>query len=321
MSRNLILEGLSEVHHVEDFFESLRGSTNKDINEEYDYMCESDEIDEASVVTFDGQTFPDSGVAVVLVGSPGSGKGYIRSHKILGSFKVFDVDRLKELYMLAQEKGSFKDTRKYDLKNPADVSALHQKVKDLGLKDKQEEAFYNNLNQDRLPNVLYDITGDEQSKLKKLGEKLSSIGYKVSLVWVVTNRQVAMLQNLSRDRVVSQQIFHKIHNEVIKNVFPFLKNGASDYHEAWLVFNSKDSAKALSKKERDELNKIGTVRLEKSGNGFNIPKEIEMMLFNILGPMEEDPQHPRTYKDFSEVDKEEIERVKAGVDTLLKKVE
>ena len=48
-----------------------------------------------------------------------------------------------------------------------------------------------------------------------------------------------------------------------------------------------------------------------------------MMLFNILGPMEEDPQHPRVYKDFDEVrgNGEEIERVKAGLDTLLKKVD
>ena len=321
MSRNLILEGLSEVHRVEDFFESLREVNTSDINEEFYYMSEP--VEEAKTVTFEGQTFPKEGWCLTLCGAPGSGKGYITSHKVAINAKVFDVDRLKELYIKAQEKGSFKDTRKYDLKNPADVSALHQKVKDLGLKDKQEEAFFNDLNQDRLPNIIYDITGDDPQKLKKIASKVNSVGYKTSLVWVVTNRQVAMLQNLSRDRVVSQQIFHKIHNDIVKNVFPFLKNGAKDYDEAWIVFNSKESAKSLSPEERKQLDNIGTVRLEKSGNGFNIPKEIEMMLFNILGPMEEDPLHPKTYKDFNEVrgNEEEIARVKAGVDTLLKKVE
>ena len=315
-----IIEELNNVHSNENFFNSLKRSTNLDINESFDYLTKED-IDEGTAVTFNGKVFPESGQAVILVGSPGSGKGFIRKNRILGDFKVFDVDELKNLYLSAQKKGKFDDTTEYDLRNSEDVSSLHKKVKALKWKDMKEKAFLDNLTAGRLPNVLYDITGDDSNKLKTLSAKLKSLGYKISVVWVVTNRQVAMMQNLTRDRVVSQEIFHRIHNDVIKNVFPFIKKDASDCDEAWLVFNSLDSAKKLTTKEREYLNKIGIVKLEKKGSGFEIPREIEMMVYNILGPEEVDPSNPKVYRDFKEVfgNEEEIKRVEAGHVSLLKR--
>lgn len=327
MSMVQILEELQQVHIEEEFFNSLSISSNMDINESFDVIKESrGEINEGSVVTYKGQPFDNFGHFMCIVGAPGSGKGYIRKNKVLGMFKVFDVDRLKELYIMAQSKGkkSFVgDKKKYDLMNPEDTSALHQRVKDMGLKDKQEKAFFNSLGQDKLPNICYDITGDDQNKLKALGKKMKDLGYKNTVVWVITNREMAMVQNITRDRVVSQQIFHKIHNDVIKNVFPFLKKGAEDYDEAWLVFNSLGSAKTLSDAERTQLNNIGTIKLEKSGSGFVIPKEIEMMIYNILGPMEKDPNHPQVYKDMDELrgNREELARIKAGMESILKKTD
>ena len=336
MSYSSIIEGLNTYRNDEMFFESIRESSNTElVADDSIYVFEEDEIDEAKVVTFDGKTFPKFGYAVVMCGGSGVGKGFARGTKIAIDAKVFDVDRLKELYIFAQKKGKFKsDVKKYDLANPDDVSALHQKIKSLGVKDKQEEALFKNVENGIMPNVIYDITGDDPDKLERLGAKLKGMGYHVTLVWVITNRQIAMIQNLSRDRVVSQEIFHKIHNDVNKTVFPFLKTMAGNYDAAWLVFNQQVPAKTLSSKEYAQLQDIGAVKLEKKGKEFEIPKEIEMMVYNILGPNEEDPLHPTTYKDFGDVapgidlkdkegkgKKDEIERLKGGLDSLLKKVD
>ena len=319
--KNLILEGLNQYREDDKFFESLKESSNLDLDVNESVGISEEVIDENTVVTFDGQMFPESGYATILAGGPGSGKSYISSRKIAIDAKVFDVDRLKQLYIMAQKSGKITDTRDYDLSKPEDVSALHQKVKDLGLKDKQEEAFYNSLSKDRLPNIMYDITGDDPNKLEKLGAKLKSVGYKVTLVWVITNRQIAMIQNLSRSRIVSQKIFHEIHNAIAKNVFPFLKARASSYDEAWLIFNSKEAVKELPHSTKKQLDNIGIVKLEKQGKGFNIPNDIAMMIYNILGPNESDPEHPDIYKDFGEVKGNDdlIQDVRKGVDSLLKK--
>ena len=115
--------------------------------------------------------------------------------------KTFDVDELKQLYVKGSKVGIFDDIRggNYDFKNPDDVALLHQKVKELGLKDRREQAFFSSLSTNRLPNIVFDITGDEESKLTKLSMMCKDIGYKVSLVWVVANREEAFIRNLQRD--------------------------------------------------------------------------------------------------------------------------
>lgn len=333
MRRNnmgLILEGLSasrkQADESAEFFESLRDSSNLDIEEEYSYFPieengDEEPLNEAEMVTFGGNMYPKGGYAVIMTGGSGSGKSYVRKSKLAIDAKTIDVDELKELYMKAAKQGRIKDDREYNMKNPEDVSDLHKKVRDKGYKDKRENAFFNAHDNDSRPNVIYDITGDDPSKLEGLGKKLKAMGYKISLVWVVTSRQVAMLQNISRSRVVSQEVFHKTHNNVALSVFPFLKKNASDYDEAWIVFNSKSDAKTLSAEERKELSRMGSIKLVKRGSGFEIPKAIEERLFEVLGPLETDPAHPKVYKDFGTLvgNTEEIENIRRGGTSLLMK--
>lgn len=323
-----ILEGLSQsresIKENPDnlFFESLRDSSSLDIEEDYDFLVdEGGSIVEAEMVTFGGNMFPRGGYAVIMTGGSGSGKSYVRKTKLAIDAKTIDVDELKELYMKAQKAGKIKDEKTYDMKNPEDVTNLHLKMKDKGFKDKIEDALYSSHSNDSRPNVIYDITGDNPNKLEGLGKKLKDIGYKVCLVWVVTSRQVAMLQNISRSRVVSQKIFHETHNKVALSVFPFLQKGAKDYDEAWIVFNSKSDAKTLSAEERRELSKMGSIKLVKKGSGFEIPKAIEERLFEILGPLEEDPENPKVYRKFDDVvgNTSEIDKVRRGETSLLAK--
>ena len=234
-----------------------------------------------------------------------AGKGYVRGHKIAIDAKVLDVDRLKELYVLAAKNGKFDDDREYNFKNPEDVGALHQIVKQKGFKDKQENAFFSTNQGDRLDNVIYDITGDDPKKLGSIGKKLKEMGYKTSIVWVVTNREEAFIRNLKRDRVVPEKIFHTTHNDVAKAVAPFLKSADARYYdEAWLAFGSGNSAKELTPEQEKSLEKMGVVKLEKSGTSFVIPKDLEMKVQDILGPMEPNPDNPENYVSFADFQKD-----------------
>ena len=302
-----IVEGLKfnrGLADIDESFEELREEYSPDITEDYNYELEGSmicNIDEAKTVTFGGKTYPKFGWAVTMAGGSGSGKGYIRSHKIAIDAKVIDVDRLKELYVAAAKAGKFEDKRQYDFKNPDDVGALHSIVKKKGFKDKTEDAFFSASSDDRKPNIIYDITGDDPKKLGSIGKKLKDLGYKTSIVWVVTNREEAFIRNMKRSRVVPEKVFHSTHNDVAKAVEPFLKSADARYYdEAWLAFGSGNSAKELTPEQKKELETMGVVKLEKSGSSFVIPKEVEERIHDILGPMETNPDSPENYISYDE---------------------
>lgn len=60
-------------------------------------------LDEGTVVTFDGQTFPKYGWAIVLAGGPGSGKGFSKNAICIDA-KSFDVDELKKRFVMASKR-------------------------------------------------------------------------------------------------------------------------------------------------------------------------------------------------------------------------
>ena len=259
---------------------------------------ETETIDEASVVTFGGKTFPKNGWCVILAGGPGSGKGYQQDNSIMIDAKVFDVDKLKSLYIKAAKAGKINDKKDYDFRKPEDVSALHKIVDDKKYDKNIKHNFF--ANNEKLPNVIFDITGKNVAKLKQRCEKVKKIGYKTSLVWVVSNRDVALVQNLKRPRVVPQDIFHKIHNAILANLPDFIKNEAANYFdECWLLFSStKKLHKNMTPEEEKELHDNRAFKLAKKGEGFEISNELSNRLYDILGEMEENPDEPVKYKNY-----------------------
>lgn len=170
-------------------------------------------------------------------------------------------------------------------------------------KEKMEDNFFASHSDGHRPNIIYDITGSKADKLRNLGKMLKGMGYKVSLVWVLTNRQVALMRNMCRARVVPQDIFHDTHNKVNKNVFPFLQSSDAKYYdEAWVVFNSPDSLKELSPEEKKEFDKMSVVKFAKNGDSFIIPEDVMERVMQTLGPDEVDPKDPKVYKSFSEIE-------------------
>lgn len=129
-------------------------------------------------------------------------------------FKSFDVDELKRKINKSIKNADspfrkYVDKDDYDFSNPDDVSALHGIVKKGDWNDKlQQNVFMDN---NYLPNVLFDVTGDDPNKLIKNAKTTKKLGYNTALVWVVTNREEAMVRNVLRDRTVGDAIFHIKH--------------------------------------------------------------------------------------------------------------
>ena len=297
----LIVEGLQRQKKIEEsfdyeaFFESMQDEPGMDIwettNEEW--LENNASIDEAKMVTPQGRMYPKKNIAVVLSGGAGSGKSYLLKHNVAVEGKVINVDDLKDMWVKA-------------IKN---------------FKEKQEDAFFGSYENGDRPNVIYDITGDSADKLKNTGKMLKDLGYHVVLVWVVTNRQVALMRNMCRSRVVSQEVFHSTHNGVLKNVLPFLKSaGAQFYNEAWVVFSSADSLKELTPEQQKAFDDYKTVKLTKNGSKFEVPVELEERILTTLGPEETDPANSKVYKSYQDIeaDLSIFDRAKQGKEGLLR---
>lgn len=257
-------------------------------------------LTEGSVVTFGGQPYPNGGWAVCLAGGPGSGKGFSSEKYFLLDFKRFDVDELKKKFNKAikNPKSNFKKYSgrdDYDFSNPDDVSDLHNIVKKGGWNDKQQTAFFTDAEEKLLPNVLFDVTGDDPNKLIRYAKTTKDLGYKTSLVWVVTNREEAMIRNVLRDRSVSDTILHSKHNAINSNLYKFITSTAGQYFdECWIVFGSNAHAGG-SEQEAEWLKKHRTIQLKKSGASFVPTNKEAARIFMTLGGEEPNPENPQRY--------------------------
>ena len=164
------------------------------------------------------------GQIVFLAGGAGSGKGFAISNFLAGNdFKIRDVDEWKKAFLkLNQEKGKFPELADLNLRNPKDVFKLHMAVKDAGIKDKTLDALLSDVSQDRLPNIIFDITLKEIGDITEVMPKLQEVGYdpkNIHIVWVLTNYRVAVMNNAGRERVVPEDILLKTHEGAAKTMY------------------------------------------------------------------------------------------------------
>ncbi len=317
----LKLKKLSEEKQFEQMREFVKNEEyyNSCIDEEVEWKSwealmmgdnsidEAEKLDEGNVVTFEKKAYPKEGWAVIMAGGAGSGKGFAIGKLVLIDAKILDVDHLKKMY-------NIKTGEKFNLRNPDDVAALHQIIDAKGWKEKILNMFFNARN--RLNNIIFDITGKSLTSLQNYVGMTSELGYKISVVWVVTNREVAMVRNLLRDRIVPQQHFHQIHNQVKDTMFNFLKDPwfSKLVDEAWVVFSGPATAeieKHANVTVRDEVLKNRAFKLFKKGNSFTTfttlkgkTVDLETKIIDWLGPQESDYEKPVIYKSFDQTEKE-----------------
>lgn len=207
--------------------------------------------------------FPKYGYCLILAGQPGSGKSYVLQNQIPIDGKVFSLDDFREKYGKLIGK-----------KNPD-----RNKAKELMFK--AEDYFLNNQGNIK-NNIIIDACGLPEKRgtwsiFEQIATMVKPLGYKIGVIWVATNRSVAMQRNINRTRTLDNNAFHDRANKVNKFVPDFLSSSrANDIDEAWIVFNSG--------KNLHDTNIPKTISLEKTENGFIISDELKQQLNDFLGP-------------------------------------
>lgn len=277
---NLISEMLSG--YIKEAF-----ITEQIINESIDLLYEK-------LVVFNGGA--KYGQIVFMSGGAGSGKGFASSTFMESEkFKIRDVDEWKKAYLeLAKLKNINPELKNLNLKNGDDVFKLHKFVKDRGTKDKTLEMLLADVKADRLPNIIFDITGKEMGDFDEVIPRLIETGYdakNIHIAWVLTDFKVAYTANLTRERVVPAQVFLDTHVGAAKTMqklidekkMPEGANGRfvviMNNRENTIFFNTGDvyKGKAVDLKNQKKVNAPGVsgfyyITVKEAGQGFK-PEE------------------------------------------------
>jgi dephospho-CoA kinase len=182
---------------------------------------ESIEILHEKLVTFSGGS--KYGQIVFLSGGAGSGKGFASSAFMeANKFKVRDVDEWKKTFLkISQLKNKYPEIRNLDLSVGNDVAALHMFVKKMGIKSKSLELMLNDAKTDRLPNIMFDITGKDMDDFYDVIPLLQQAGYSsksMHLAWILADYKISYVANVTRERVVPAGIFLGTHKGASKTM-------------------------------------------------------------------------------------------------------
>lgn len=243
-----------------------------------------DYIFENTIIGFKRKT-PAYGECIILAGGGGSGKGFIKD-KIDADFKTFDVDELKTKYERMLKQGKLNDELKdFDWSKPEDVTDLHMRVKDHGWKEKQIDLiFRNKYNPDKeannsklLPNLLFDRVSGKIEDITEIATRAKTLGYNVTLVWVLCNLEVAKINNQVRDRRVGEEeVLIPAHKAVYKTLTDLFNNKYPHFNDyidtAWIGYSAGFGRKLGGKYEKSP-----TIKIKKNSDGKWIFNQTEMV--------------------------------------------
>lgn len=214
-------------------------------NQRFEEICEA-------LITFGGKAYPKFNNIVIMAGGAGSGKGFVLSNLVGIEGYKFDVDELKTLASKSEaiqkrvrsEFGVDIADLASKLKDPENVSKLHEIISSMGVDDRRTRLLYKSIAQgaaDRKPNIIFDVTLKDLRKLEKLTRAVTALGYDkkdIHIVWVVNDLEVAQKQNLERDRVVPPEILVNTHRGVSQTMADIIDMGSTlkKYMDGDIVF-------------------------------------------------------------------------------------
>lgn len=209
-----------------DLFEVTRDHTRAGILEE-------------ALIQLANQKDSHFGQVVILAGGAGSGKGTILKNLLDVKGKVFDVDELKswmtripEWRKELQKALPGVDLDKPDwLSNNENVSTAHMVAKKLGIEGRQKNVVFDSVmlaDPRRKPNLIFDVTLKEYSKLEDIIKYVTDAGYQkqnVHIVWVLSEMTAAIHNNRTRTRKVREDILVGTHEGASSTMADIVKNG------------------------------------------------------------------------------------------------
>lgn len=269
--------------------------------EEYTFQ----QLYENKYVTPGNEADPKFGWCIIMAGGPGCGKGWCIDNKLLVQGKHFDVDKFKQMYVKLQNSAA-DSAKKLDLNNPEDTKNLHALIKGKNWKEKERQYMMDAASvQERLPNIIFDITSKNTGDIQTIVDFIRDNDklYKVALVWVATNRSVAMYNNFNpkRGRVVPESIFHEVHNSVnatMLNLITTYRTYGID--EFWCIKNSTNSIESMKFDKNDKPTGVpvnNVINISNASAG-----DIEEIK-STVGLYEPSPSNPINYMSFEELQK------------------
>lgn len=269
--------------------------------EEYTFQ----QLYENKYVTPGNEADPKFGWCIIMAGGPGCGKGWCIDNKLLIQGKHFDVDKFKQMYVKLQNSAA-DSAKKLDLNNPEDTKNLHALIKGKNWKEKERQYMMDAASvQERLPNIIFDITSKNTGDIQTIVDFIRDNDklYKVALVWVATNRSVAMYNNFNpkRGRVVPESIFHEVHNSVnatMLNLITTYRTYGID--EFWCIKNSTNSIESMKFDKNDRPTGVpvnNVINISNASAG-----DIEEIK-STVGLYEPSPSNPINYMSFEELQK------------------
>jgi cytidylate kinase len=158
--------------------------------------------------------------AVFMAGGPGSGKSFV-AQNILGGTGLRAVNSDEVYEFLLKRQGLSLDP---DTIASTQGQEIRGTAKDLTAKRQQNYI-------DGRIGLLIDGTGKNVSVIQDLAQKLKSIGYSVSMIFVNTSLEVAQQRNRQRDRVLPAKLVADSWNEVQQNLMKYQQIfGADRFH-------------------------------------------------------------------------------------------
>lgn len=253
------------------------------------------------LITFNKKAYPKFGNIVILAGGAGSGKGFVLSNLLGIEGVVNDVDALKSL-AIASKKFAKKikdeigvDIKKLKLNVPENVSKIHEILSiDYDLPNNKLKTLFKSIStadQERKPNLIFDVTLKNITKLHNITNQMESLGYdkkNIHIVWVVNDVAVAASQNKARSRVVPEDIFLDTHEGAsltMKKIID-MGEGVRKYVDGdiWLAFNKAklDSTIKASEKGGKYISKSNYVKIKETGKGVKTSKQLTQEVYDKI---------------------------------------
>ena len=267
-----------------------------------DFFAEQEKmIISEKLMIFGGRAYPKFGNVVLIVGGAGSGKGFQLDMLVGIEGKVFDVDALKMLAIksnifatrVKEETGH--DLKQFDLKIPENVSKIHEILANVyGTTKKAEQLAFTSIlaaTADRKPNLIFDVTMKDLSKLESISRNVSELGYtkeNIHIVWVVNDIEVAVKQNKERNRIVPEEILMATHEGAAMTMKKLLDMGSKleKYMngDIYLSFNKLevDTELVKSKSGGNCIKKADYVKVKEQGRAQKSSAELDQRIIDKI---------------------------------------